>query len=132
MALFGNDPMDLKSILGRQADTQVAGIEDAYVGKKRHLAGALAHGGRYRSGVGNYDFGDLESSKTNDIGGVYGNLASTLAGIPAEDYLDQMGYSRSDSLARRIGDMNKPSSLQEILGLIGQGGNIAGKFAAFA
>jgi hypothetical protein len=133
MSLFGNDNLDLESILANQAQTGVAGIQDQYAQKKRRLAGQLAGGGsgRYRSGVGNYQLGDLDAEQAGAESGVYQNLATTLGGIPATDYLDQMGYKRSDSLSRLIGSLNKPSSLQEALGMAGQAGNIASKFAAF-
>lgn len=133
MGLFGNDKLDLESILGQQAQTGIAGIQDDFAQKKRRLAGKMSGGGsgRYRSGVGNYELGDLASEQAGAESGVYQNLATTLAGIPSKDYLDQKGYQRSDSLARLIGSLNKPSSLQEALGMVGQAGNVASKFAAF-
>lgn len=131
MALFDETPKSLADVLGQQANTQVQQTQDAYTQKKRKLVGGLGASGRLRSGVSNYDLGDLAASEGSDISDIYSGLTNALGQIPAEDYLNQKGYGRSDQLARLVGGLSKPSSLEEALGALGMAGNVAGKFAAF-
>lgn len=132
MGLFGtNAPTNLEQVLGQQADTQAAGLQDAAVQRKKRLVAQEAHSGRLMSGVSDYPLTDLATSEASGIGDVYSNLAGALGQIPAEDYLNQNQNQNNLNLAQLIGNLNKPSALQEALGALGSAGNIAGKFAAF-
>lgn len=133
MGLFGLDEKStLEDVLGKQADTAVAGIKDDYAQKRRRLAAQQAHSGRLLSGVSDYNFGDLGAGEAGDIGNVYSNLSGALAGIPAEDMLNQNAYQQNLKLAKLIGEMNKPSALEEALGGLRAAGSIASTAAAFA
>ena len=131
MALFANDaPPDLAAVLGNQANQNIAGINDQYGQAKKRLISQQSTGGRLRSKVSNYQFGDLAKAQAGDVSGVYSGLADALGGVPAEDYLNQNDYQRNIQLAKLIGDLNKPSALQEALGGLQAAGSAAMLFAA--
>lgn len=127
MALFDGG---LEQILGQQADTQAMGIEQGYAKKRKQLVGQQAAGGRLTSGVANYPLADLDSGEVGDLGGVYGNLASSLGQIPANDYIQQQEFDRNRQLAEMIAKMNKPSVLSQALGGLQAATNIGAKAAA--
>lgn len=132
MALFDdNSPSTLEDVLGQQAATKAAGIQDQYTQQKKKLVSQQAASGRLLSPTSNYNFGDLGASEASDLGGVYSDLAGALGSIPAEDQLNQDAYGRSLELAKLIGGLNKPSTLQEVLGGLRTAGGIAGTVAAF-
>lgn len=128
---FLDGASNLEDVLGARANNAVAGVADASTQNRRRLIGKLGAGGRLRSGVGNYDLTDADTAEANSLNGIYGNLASVLGGIPAENYGDERQNSRNTQLAELIAKLNKPSTLQEVLGGIGQAGSIAGTAAAF-
>lgn len=132
MALFGTESTSLEKVLGDQANNQAGQIQDAYAQKRKRTVASEAHAGRLGSGVSDYTMGDLNAAEAGDVGDVYSGLASSLGAIPAEDYTNANSYNRNLQLAQLIGSLNKPSSLQEALGMLGQAGNIGAKFAAFA
>lgn len=131
MALF--DPnLNLEQILGNQANTKSAGVQDQYAQKRRRLIGQQGASGRLGSGVSNYPLADLDAAEIGDQGDIYSSLAETLGQIPAGDWLGNNEYGRKMRLSKQIGDINKPSSLEEALSALGQATNIGSKFAAFA
>lgn len=130
MALF--DGIDsLQDVLGAQADTSSNTIRNQYAKQRQKLVSQQAAGGRLRSGVANYNLGDLDAGELSDLGDVQSNLAGSLGGIPAESVLDENEFQRSYELSKLIGKLNKPSPLQEALGAVGQVGNIAAMGAMF-
>lgn len=133
MGLFDEgSATNLEQVLGNQANTKALGIQDKYAQAKRRLVGQQAASGRLRSGVSNYNLGDLATSEAKDIGSVYSDLASSLGQIPSEDWLNQNQYTRNLRLSELIGSLQKPSTLQEVLGGIRTAGNVAGTVAMFA
>src|SRR5947199_2456210 len=101
MGLFDPDkPSSLSDILGRQADTQVANLQDQAIQRKKRLVSQEAHSGRLMSGVSAYPLGDLAASEAQGQGDVYSNLAGALGQIPSEDFLNQNEYQRKLQLAK--------------------------------
>lgn len=132
MALFADGgPTTLEQALGNQAQNQVAGVRDQYTQARKRLVSKEAASGRLMSGVSDYPLADLAREGAGAESDIYSNLASTLAGVPAEDTLNRNDYNRNLDLARLVGQLNKPSSLQEALGLISTGGKLAGNAAMF-
>lgn len=119
MALFDtSSPSTLQDVLGQQADTKIAGIEDSYTQQKKRLVAQQASSGRLLSPTSNYNFGDLAAGETSDIGNVYSGLSEALGAIPAEDQLNMNGFNQNLDLASLIGSLNKPSDLEQALGVL--------------
>lgn len=118
MALFAT-PTTLEQALGNQANSQVAQSQDAYTQNRKRLIAGQAAGGQLGSGVQNYGQTDLATGEANNESDIYSGLADSLAGIPAEDQLNQEQYNQNLQLAQLIGSLNKPSQLQEALGTVG-------------
>lgn len=132
MALFDpNTQLSLADILGSQANTQVSGVQDTYAQKKKRLVAQQAHSGQLLSGNADYALSDLATGQAGDEAGVYSGLAGALGQVPAEDWGNTQDNARKRRLAELIGNLNKPSSLQEALSALGQGAQIAGGVAAF-
>lgn len=125
-------PSTLADVLGQQASTATQGITNDYAKQRRKLVAQQASTGRLRSGVSNYNFGDLNASELSDIGGVQSSLADALGGIPAQDYLSQQDFSRQKQLAELIAKLNEPSTLSEVFGGLGAGLKLGGLAASFA
>lgn len=119
-------PTTLEQALGNQAQNAVAQTADSYTQARRRLVGQQAAQGRLMSGVVNYPLTDLAKEGAGAESDIYSNLAATLGSIPAEDWANANEYQRNLQLAKLIGEMNKPSTLQEAL----SGLNTAGHFAA--
>lgn len=128
MALFDGT---LADILGRKAETASMGITDEYARKKRKNAAIQAKSGRLGSGVANYQAGDLAAGELAELGGVQSSLADALAGIPAEDFLSTQQDNRNRYLAQLIGELSKPSDLEQAFGAIGGIGRIGSTVAGF-
>lgn len=133
MALLPNgyNPGNLNDVLTKQADTASANQTDDYTQQKKRLVASQAAGGRLTSGVSNYPLTDLSVSNQRAQSGIQDQLASSLAGIPEEDWLNNQNFQRSYQLANLIGSMNKPGTLEEALGAIGQVGPLAAVAASF-
>lgn len=132
MAMFDTGaPASLQQALGNQAQNKVAGVRDQYTQARKRLVAKEAAGGRLMSGVSDYPLADLASEGAGAESDIYSQLASSLSAIPTEDYLSRKGYNQNLDLANLIGKMNRPSSLQEALGLLSTGGRAAGTVAAF-
>lgn len=126
MALFGDDrPRNLEQVLGRQAQTQSMGLENAYAKKRGRLVSQQAHLGRLGSGVSNYNLADLDAAEIGDLSGVQGGLAEVLGQVPAEDYGTLQAEKRKRELAILLAEQMQPSDLEEAFGAIGGVGNLA-------
>lgn len=133
MALFGDTGMsNLEDVLGKQAASASAGVKDQYAQAKKRLVSRLAANGQLMSGVADYPLGDLSAGEGEALSGVQNSLSSALAGIPANDWLQQNNFGRDYNLASMVGRQNKPSTLEEILGAVGKIGPSAAMFAALA
>lgn len=121
-------PTTLEDTLTGQANNNVAQSRDAYTQNRKRLVASQAAGGQLGSGVQNYAQTDLATGEANNESGIYSDLANALAGIPAEDTLNQQQYNQNLQLAQLIGSLNKPSQLQEALGAGGAAASVVGKF----
>jgi hypothetical protein len=133
MALLptGYNPSNLSDVLNQQAQSASANQQNDYVQQKRRTIADQGAMGRLESGVSNYPLTDLSTQNQKAQSGIQDQLASSLAGIPEEDWLNTQNFQRQTQLAQLIGSLNKPSSLQEALGAIGQVGPLAAMTASF-
>lgn len=133
MALLpsGYNPQNLNDVLTQQAGSASANAADAYTQQRKKAVAGEAAGGRLMSGVSNYPLGDLDTAEAQTQSGIQDNLASSLAGIPEEDWLNQQNFGRSAGLANLIGSLNQPSTLEQVMQGIGQVGPMAGLLASF-
>ncbi len=133
MALLPNgfDPKTLEDTLGQQAQAASANQTQNYIQQKKRTVADQAAGGRLMSGVSNYPLADLSTQNQGAQSGIQDSLANSLAGIPEEDWLNTQNFQRNKQLADLIGSLNKPSTLQEALGGIGQVGPLAAMTASF-
>lgn len=125
------NPSSLEDVLKQQSQVQTNQTTDSYNQARKRLVGQQAASGRLMSGVSDYPLTDLDTSKTQALSGIQSNLATSLGGIPAEDWLNQQNFRRSYDLASLIGSLNKPSTLEEVLGGIGSIGPLAAVGASF-
>lgn len=133
MALFDpNTNLSLSDVLTNQASRKVDQTNDAYVQKKKRLVSQLAANGQLMGGTANYALTDLATGNAGDQADVYANLAGALGQVPTEDYATTRENDRKRRLAELIGNLNKPSSLEEALGALGAAGQVGATFAAFA
>jgi hypothetical protein len=128
---FLDGTTNLEQALGNQAQNQVSGVRDQYAQARKRQVSKLAANGQLMGGTADYPLADLANKGASAESDIYSNLASTLASVPAEDYLSQKGYNQNLDLASLIGRLSKPSSLQEALGLLSTGGRTAATVAAF-
>jgi hypothetical protein len=112
-------PTTLEQSLSGQAQNQIAQSQDAYTQNRKRLIADQAAGGQLMGGTKNYAQTDLATGEANNESNIYSGLGNALAGIPAEDTLNQEQYNQNLQLAQLIGNLNKPSSLQEALGAFG-------------
>jgi hypothetical protein len=127
----GYNPQNLNDVLQQQAQSATANQNQDYIRQKRQTIADQGAGGRLESGVSNYPLADLSTQNQQAQSGIQDQLASSLAGIPEEDWLNTQNFQRQTQLAQLIGSLNKPSSLQEALGAIGQVGPLAAMTASF-
>lgn len=133
MALFSDyNPKTLEDVLGQQAQAQTAQVNDQAAKTRKKAVAQEAHSGRLMSGVSDYPLADIDTAQGQALSGVQGDLASKLGGISAEDWLNQTQFGRSYGLADLIGKLNKPSTLEEVLGGIGSVGPSVATLAAMA
>jgi len=128
----GYSPDNLNDVLTQKAGQETAQLTDEYQQQKKRAVAQQAASGRLMSGVSNYPLTDLDTSYQSGKSGIQSGLASSLAGIPEEDWLNSQNFQRSYDLANLVGGMNKPSTLQEALQGIGQLGPLAAMAASFA
>lgn len=117
MALLPNgyNPTSLQDVLQQGADSASANQTQNYIQQKKQTVADQAAGGRLMSGVSNYPLADLSTQNQQAQSGIQDQLASSLAGIPEEDWLNTQNYNRQTQLANLTGSLNKPSALQETL-----------------
>lgn len=134
MALLPNgyNPQNLQDVLSGQAASASANQADAYTQQRKQLVADQASSGRLMSGVSNYPLTDLDTGEQQAQSGIQDQLATSLAGISQEDWLNNQNYLRSYGLANQIGNANKPSTLDELFQGIGAIGPTAATFAALA
>lgn len=134
MALLpdGYNPQNLQDVLAGQAKTASANQNDSYVQQRKKLVADQASSGRLMSGVSNYPLTDLDTGEQQAQSGIQDALATSLAGISQEDWLNNQNYLRSYGLANQVGNANKPSTLDELFQGIGAIGPSAATFAALA
>lgn len=134
MALLPNgyNPQNLEDVLSGQAASSSANQKDAYTQQRKQLVADQASSGRLMSGVSNYPLTDLDTGEQQAQSGIQDQLATSLAGISQEDWLNNQNYLRSYGLASQIGNANKPSTLDELFQGIGAIGPTAATFAALA
>lgn len=121
----------LEDVLGQRADTQRMTIQDQFAKKRRQTVAQQAHAGRLGSGSSNYNIGDVNAGEADALAGVDSDLAGTLGQIPTDSYLGDQQFNRDLELSKMIAKMNKPSTLQEVLGGIGTAAQVGGTVAAF-
>lgn len=121
----------LEDILSRQADSSAMTIGNQFARKRRQAIGQQAAQGRIRSGVSNYQFGDIASDEIGALGDVESGLAGALGQIPINDYATNQDNLRRRQLAELLAELNRQSPLEEALGGLGLAGNLAGTFAGF-
>lgn len=133
MALLpsGYNPKNLEDVIKQAGTQQQAGLTDQYTQARKKAINSSAASGRLNSGVANYPLTDLDTSYQSGLSGIQNNTASQLAAVPEEDWMNQQGFNRSYNLSKLIGSLNKPSTLEEILGGIGQAGPLAAMTASF-
>ena len=117
-------PTNLEQVLGNQAETQVNRLRDSQVQKRKRLVSQQAASGRLNSGVSNYPLADFDTAGANAESEIYSTLAAQLGGISSEDLLNQNDYNRNLQLSELIGTQNRPSKLQEAIGVLGAGTHI--------
>lgn len=121
----------LEDVLGRQADTASMNISNQFAKKRKKLVAQQAHSGRLGSGVANYSLGDLDAQEVGALGDVQGGLADSLAQVPIDDYALDQEYQRKRQLAEKIASLNRPSTLEQVLGGIGTAASVAGAAKGF-
>lgn len=127
----GYDPKNLSDVLGQQASSAAANQNQSYIRQKKQLTADSAASGRLNSGVSNYDFSDLSNQNDQALSGIQDNLATSLAAVPEEDWLNNQEFQRNLQLANYVGSQNKPSTLQEALSGVGSVGPLAFMAASF-
>lgn len=127
----GYNPQNLNDVLQQQAQSASANQNQNYIQQRRQAIAGQGAMGRLESGVSNYPLTDLSTQNTQAQSGIQDQLASSLAGIPEEDWLNSQNYTRQTQLASLIGSLNKPSTLQEALAGIGSVGPLTAMTASF-
>jgi hypothetical protein len=106
-------------------------LDANFTDQLRKLRGNQAARGVLQSGVADYPVADLMKANTNALGGVQSNLANIFGNTEAsrslfntqsdfEKGMADKGFGYSSFLADKIGNMNKPSTTQQIFSGIGQ------------
>lgn len=132
----------LKDIFGDVAQSQVDPFQADRAAKRGKVVSGQAASGRLSSGIAEHTLGEFDSDTAAGEAAIRaGVLPSEGQGTLQEDQQDfasseaEKEYQRNMSLARLLGQMNKPSTLQEIFGGIGAGagliGNVGTAYRAF-
>lgn len=134
MALLPNgyDPKNLDDVLKGQAGSATANLTDQYQQARKRAVSSEAASGRLMSGVSDYPLTDLDTNYQQGKSGIQDQLATSLGGISQEDWLNNQDYLRSYGLANKIGNANRPSTLDELFQGIGAVGPSLATFAALA
>lgn len=133
MPLFDNyNPTDLGQTLQKSADTATAGIRDQYAQQRKRLVAQQAASGRLMSGVADYPLTDLDTEEAGQLSGVQDRLAQAFGSIPSEDWQNNRQFNRQLDLAKYIGSLMKPSTLDEIFQGIGAATKVGGTIASAA
>lgn len=109
---------ELKSVLGQIAAPQSKNITDAYSKLRGGIAPTSDYATERFAKTGGLAQGNLESV----LGGVLGNTSYG-------DVKNERDYQQNYELAKRIGELNAPSLLEQVLGGLGGGAQTGGQFA---
>lgn len=124
-------PGTLEEALSNQAASQTAQTKDTYAQNRRRLVAGQAASGRLMSGVADYPLTDLDTAEAGDLSGIQTNLQDALAQVPAESILNQNQFKRQLDLAKYVGSLMQPSTLDEVFQGIGAATRIGGTAAGF-
>jgi hypothetical protein len=133
MAIQSFNTRSLKDIFGDVAQSQVDPYKQGrVVGRNKVIAGDAASG-RLSSGVASndlnaYDLATNQGESAIRAGVLPAEAQGTLQG-QQNDFLSnqsELDYQRSYSLAKMLGEMNKPTTLQEIMAGVGAGSSLLG------
>jgi hypothetical protein len=122
----GYDPKTLQDVINQSTGAQTANLTDSYQQQRKRDVADQASGGRLMSGVSSYPLTDLDTRYQQGLSGIQTGAANEMAGIPAEDWLNQQQFGRQLSLAQQIANQMKPSTLEQVFGGIGAAGSLAG------
>lgn len=83
---------------------------------------------RNARGVRGSDYFDQQINQAQDLSerGLQGNLESVLGNTTYGNFKTQRGYDENEALAREIAELNKPSTLEEVLMGLGGGAKMGG------
>lgn len=130
MAIFAGDikvDPTLRASLGGNFSLGTAaqkGIGDTFAKRRVQLdADARARG--VRPG-GSYAGDRLGSALGLSQQGLKTGLEGILGSTAYEDYGNERGYNENVALANQIGALNKPNTLEEVLGALGLAGRVGG------
>lgn len=115
----GFNPKSLQDVFNQVGSSQTANLTDQYQQQRKRAVAGQAASGRLMSGVKNYPLTDLDTSYQQGLSGIQTGLAGEEASIPNEDWLNSQDFNRSYQLAKLIGGLNKPSTLEEVMQGIG-------------
>lgn len=112
----------LKELTSGYGKTAQGGLSDALgritnQAKKSQIASGRVQGDYMGQALGRSN--SLASQKINNT------LGGVLGGVSLKDLQSQQEFERQMALAQEIGDLNSPSTLQEVLGGLGGGADLA-------
>lgn len=123
----------LKDIFGDVAQSQVDPYRTDRAAQRGKVVAGQAASGRLTSGIAEHTLGEFDKNSASGEAAIRaGVLPGEAQGTLQSQQQDwqsseaEKEYQRNLSLAKMLGDMNKPSTLQEIFGGIGMGANLLG------
>ena len=124
MALFAGDVK-----LGKPLNQALAPIATRSQGRLQDVIGRVSarnRSGQVASGRPRGEYADFALGQAGDIAsrGIDDSLLGVLGNTSYKDTLSQRDHLQQVALAKMLGSMAKPSSLQEIVGGVGMLGNI--------
>lgn len=119
-------PTKLGDLFEQSASSQEQPIRNEFSRLRKRAVAGQAASGRLRSGLAEYPLAELDRGEGEALSSIRGDLAGKLAGFGAKDFFDEQDFNRQKQLAELIGRLNKPSTLEEIFGGIGAGGQFLG------
>ena len=127
--LPGYNPQNLQDVISQSTGAQTANLTDQYQQQRRQQVADQGAEGRLTSGVASYPLTDLDTQYQQGLSGIQAGAANTLAGIPAEDWLNTQQFGRQEQLAQDVASRLRPDLLSQIFGGIGAAGSIGGLVA---
>lgn len=117
----------LKGQLGGYAKSGQNSLSDALGTLNNQATTSAQASGRV---MGDYQGQALGRANTMASRGINDSVAGLLGGASLKDAQSQQEFEQKMALAREIGAMNSPTMLQEIIGGISGGANVAGQGAS--